>query len=1190
MSRRPYFQSSNSELETLYERHKNDRGVLRELQRELHHRERPSAQALAERVQRRLAALKGPAKASSGSNGPRRPGHLGDDVGVSHQDHSDGPSQPKTLDGLPATPDQAELAEEACDVLGDGGEEAEHQVEALADLFEALTKAVAAPFEPRDAIRWVNTKTDFHIVAKRPLLVDVCKYLDRKGRARWDGRRLWRRGGVPPVPGPRSEIPGGSTALTMGLPPADNAAGSVGDAYTAATWALPRDGRTATTRDLPSAFLGRPRVDAARASLARLHVGQVLAGRFELLDLAGVGGMGEVWRARVLDPHAAVHEVAIKTVKTADERLDKALRREIALLRTLSRPEFFPVVHESFRIGDRQYVVMDWVDGVTLKSLVGDAEALRRLDHGTFLRIMSQIADRLAYLHSWPSGEVVFRDLKPTNVMLDPESHHLRLVDFGISHLVRSDGADRVRAGTHGYLAPEVLKGTATIKTDIYAMGRVALFLLFGDERFEQRGRSSTPPLGYERGLPPSVVQACLRICDERPERRPPDALEALSLLRTALSERREGQPSSVLLRVYGCQRCHRKMLRDSYFCVHCGGSRKDIAAPRNGPTVEHLIEFHEAPRFELDESRAAVRRRTAIYTDLMETRAATDLTTLQCLPHIQVQPYDYQREAAVHVLSRMHGRAMIADDVGLGKTIEAGLIVREYLDRGLARNCLLVAPPGLLLTQLREEMNEKFGLKFVEYRGTGDRDQEVDRVGPWSVAQHDLVAVSMATLRREKNLQAVGRRDWDILVVDECHHIKNRTTKTYKAIRSIVTPYVLFMSATPFSGKTDELWTVYSALKPGSLGASITLFNRDFLGATGRPSKALRELVRELTIRRRRQDLAVAFPGRTAVRVGVRMTEAEADLYRAAAAAICDKSANSFQMTMHLRQLSSSFESLAASKIARDFPGELQGALSAATDEEHPKARALLKRIVPRLPDGEKVLVFSTFRDSQRALARMLNEAGFPALKLIDTASSRRPAVIRRFRDDPSIRALVCGEGAGEGLNLQFCSVLVNYDLPWNPMRIEQRIGRVQRLGQKRRKVTVVNLAMAETIEDRILLILTEKLRMFELLMGQTEQILGQLLTEEGASFERWIAHALRPDGGVNERVMKAREKEMESAVRRADRESRQLGRLTDDLVGVSGPTGEEAGMTEPAIPELDLSYLEGDWELDLSYLEGDW
>lgn len=308
-------------------------------------------------------------------------------------------------------------------------------------------------------------------------------------------------------------------------------------------------------------------------------------------------------------------------------------------------------------------------------------------------------------------------------------------------------------------------------------------------------------------------------------------------------------------------------------------------------------------------------------------------------------------------------------------------------------------------------------------------------------------------------------------------------------------------------------------------------------------------------------------------------MTEAEADLYRAAAAAICDKSANSFQMTMHLRQLSSSFESLAASKIARDFPGELQGALSAATDEEHPKARALLKRIVPRLPDGEKVLVFSTFRDSQRALARMLNEAGFPALKLIDTASSRRPAVIRRFRDDPSIRALVCGEGAGEGLNLQFCSVLVNYDLPWNPMRIEQRIGRVQRLGQKRRKVTVVNLAMAETIEDRILLILTEKLRMFELLMGQTEQILGQLLTEEGASFERWIAHALRPDGGVNERVMKAREKEMESAVRRADRESRQLGRLTDDLVGVSGPTGEEAGMTEPAIPELDLSYLEGDW-----------
>jgi len=328
------------------------------------------------------------------------------------------------------------------------------------------------------------------------------------------------------------------------------------------------------------------------------------------------------------------------------------------------------------------------------------------------------------------------------------------------------------------------------------------------------------------------------------------------------------------------------------------------------------------------------------------------------------------------------------------------------------------------------------------------------------------------------------------------------------------------------------------------------------------------------MTIRRRRQDLLVRFPKRQAVRVGVREGETFRRLYRDVA--LETRSLNSFARLVALQQLVTSYEGLQASTSFDRLSADLRRRLKRLTDDQHPKVQALVQRVLARIPVGEKVVIFTRFKASQRSLVRILDRPGARALGLLSHSAKKKSEILRRFRAEPDARFLICGEGAGEGLNLQFCSVMVNLDLPWNPMRLEQRIGRIQRLGQRRRKVTVVNMVLADSVEDRVLEVITEKLRIFEQVIGETEQILGKLFEKDSnKDFERWMAEVLTAEGGVDLRKLRERE----AAIVRATRDTKAAlcsgGDRFDRVFGESS-TLDVANGPAPTEAPIDLSFLE--------------
>jgi SNF2 family DNA or RNA helicase len=323
---------------------------------------------------------------------------------------------------------------------------------------------------------------------------------------------------------------------------------------------------------------------------------------------------------------------------------------------------------------------------------------------------------------------------------------------------------------------------------------------------------------------------------------------------------------------------------------------------------------------------------------------------------------------------------------------------------------------------------------------------------------------------------------------------------------------YVLFLTATPVHNNLRELYNLITVLKPGLLG-TYHQFRRQFIEAGGDRRVAknrtrLKTLLRDVMIRNRRGHVSVKFPPRHAYTVGVKLTSEEEGLYHSVSAAIrqtAQAGGPSQRRTTGLRlvnlqeQLCSSPHAIARtlSKMAeRDREPWSRLATEAAELSTAAKTRSALN-IIAEAPD--KVVVFTDHRATQEHILDRLDLEEVRAVAFHGGLSAReKERAVEAFKDD--VRVLVSTESGAEGRNLQFCNVMINYDLPWNPMKLEQRIGRLHRLGQKR-EVFVFNLAARGTIEEKILDLLTRKIRMFELVIGELDLILGHL--DEKATFE---------------------------------------------------------------------------------------
>lgn len=484
----------------------------------------------------------------------------------------------------------------------------------------------------------------------------------------------------------------------------------------------------------------------------------------------------------------------------------------------------------------------------------------------------------------------------------------------------------------------------------------------------------------------------------------------------------------------------------------------------------------------------------------------------LLCLPLLQgVETYWYQLETVRKVLKQFRGRVLLADEVGLGKTIEAGMVLKEYLLRGMAER-VLVLTPATLVGQWQEELAVKFNVPFAT---TYDTLLKSNATAFW--AQPRVIA-SIATARRAEHQELLAAQQYDLVIVDEAHHLKNRVTANWKLVNALNKRFLLLLSATPVQNSLVELFNLLTLLKPGIFKTEKE-FRASYMTA-GKPrvpanKEQMRDLMRDVMIRNTRSLVDVKLPPRHATTLRLEPTEEERACYLELTGLVAQAHRKApTQQRLALRYLLSaagSTSATATSALSRYIEANAANREwrklreRYATIAPSSKEQALLE-LLQRNP-AEKKLVFVHHRETLHRLVALLQHSGLACEQFEGGMSGpEKDAAVARFRD--AVPLLLCTESGGEGRNLQFCNTLINFDLPWNPMAIEQRIGRIHRIGQPR-EVFVFNLAVRDTLEEHVLRILDEKINMFELVVGEIGEILGELDDEQDFAelvYSAWV------------------------------------------------------------------------------------
>ncbi len=529
--------------------------------------------------------------------------------------------------------------------------------------------------------------------------------------------------------------------------------------------------------------------------------------------------------------------------------------------------------------------------------------------------------------------------------------------------------------------------------------------------------------------------------------------------------------------------------------------------------------------------------------------RVADALTQNVLLAPIEssVIPLPHQIRALSRTISGDRIRYLLADEVGLGKTIEAGLIMRELKLRGLVKRVLVIAPKGLVtqwVAEMRTHFNEDFRLlipsDFSAYRRIAKEDNiwqshpqvvcPMDSVKPlesrrgWSAKQ-----VAEYNQERFEDLISAG---WDLVVVDEAHRLSGSTDQVarFKLGQGLseASPYFLLLSATPHQGKTDAFHRLVSLIDSQAF-PDVDSVTRDrvqpyvirtekrlAITAEGKPLfkprktelasvswgethrdqqllyEAVTEYVREgynQAMREKRsyigflmilmQRLVVSSTSAIRTTLERRLEALEAPQEQLTLFPMCsddewvDLDGQEQIETLLTTRLKALKNEYAEVKLL------LEAATRCTQAGSDVKAEAMLDwlyRIQADEGDLElKVLVFTEFIPTQQMLQQFLTERGFAVICLNGSMGmDERKKVQDAFAKDA--RILISTDAGGEGLNLQFCHVVINYDIPWNPMRLEQRIGRVDRIGQTH-VVRAVNFIFEDSVEHRVREVLEEKL-----------------------------------------------------------------------------------------------------------------
>lgn len=513
-----------------------------------------------------------------------------------------------------------------------------------------------------------------------------------------------------------------------------------------------------------------------------------------------------------------------------------------------------------------------------------------------------------------------------------------------------------------------------------------------------------------------------------------------------------------------------------------------------------------ERPDASVDEPTVCELRR-----ELVELLLLREFGELLCLSQLTgVEAFEYQVETVKRVLKDMRGRALLADEVGLGKTIEAGMALKEYCVRGMVSR-VLVLVPAPLVTQWKTELESKFGLTFAT---THELEPRTNPAAFWALPR---IIASIATARREEHAALLAGQSYDMVIVDEAHRLRNRTTAGYRLVDGLKRKFLLLLSATPVQNDLIELYNLLTLLKPGIFETEKSFKNRHVDARSERVPKdaaSLRSLMREVMVRNTRAVVGMRLPPRQVMTIRPDAHASEAEAYAALDVAL--RASSDPRRRMSLAAILSAAGSCpaAAREALRNASEPFEEARRLYAEiEESAKERALLELLDTN--PGERKLVFTQHRATQRALVDRISARGIrcAAYEGSMSAAAKDAAIEAIARHELDV--LVMTDSGGEGHNLQFANTLINFDLPWNPMRVEQRIGRIHRIGQTR-EVFVFNLATRNTVEDHLLRVLDEKLAMFELVVGEIGDVLGELDDEKDFAtmvFDAWLASSDAPE-----------------------------------------------------------------------------
>ncbi len=475
-----------------------------------------------------------------------------------------------------------------------------------------------------------------------------------------------------------------------------------------------------------------------------------------------------------------------------------------------------------------------------------------------------------------------------------------------------------------------------------------------------------------------------------------------------------------------------------------------------------------------------------------------------------------HQQEGALRILQDLDGRALLADEVGLGKTITAGMVLKECIVRGFIKRVLILTPPSLI-NQWKEELSSKFELYFENIETEKDWENK-----EFAIASIDKVKNFNAKTNKFKHAQA-HEIYWDLIIIDEAHKLKDKKTFRWKFVDKLQKKRLLLLTATPFQNNLIELYNLLSLLRRGHLG-TLSQFRRKFLykGSERRPMnpEELKQKLGEVVIRRRRDEVkGIKYMKRIPNIHSLELTPQERRIYNdvvkllssnyydfkgepikttLAMHSILPKITSSCKSSMEFLEglVNNPKYSEKTKKMAKEI---LQDFKELKQDTKMNSLLIIIEKILSQ-DKNSKIIIYTKHPATLRYISGILKQKKLKIVEFqggltLDEKSKR----IEKFSKKSQI--LVSTETGSEGLNFQFCNNLINYDLPWNPMAVEQRIGRMDRIGQKK-DMNIYSLATKDTMEEHVVNLIINKMCCIGLVMGELPIILFNMgLDSKGES-----------------------------------------------------------------------------------------